>query len=111
MAFSVPKRGNQEHENEDAFWPPPCLLWTYNESGFRCAVADGATTAAFSGEWAQQLVRAFGEGQVSTYVILGMGEDPQVTVEGCRRAIDLGVYPFIVPLRPTAGSLMALVAT
>jgi hypothetical protein len=49
----------------------------------------------------------FGEGQVSTYVILGMGEDPDVTVEGCLRAVDLGVYPFIVPLRPVPGSLMA----
>ncbi len=48
----------------------------------------------------------FGEGQVSTYVILGMGEDPDVTVEGCRRAIDIGVYPFVVPLRPIAGSLL-----
>jgi hypothetical protein len=35
-----------------------------------------------------------------------MGEDPDVTVEGCRRAIDIGVYPFIVPLRPIAGSLL-----
>ena len=51
--------------------------------------------------------RAFGEGQVSTYVILGMGEDPELTVEGCRRAVDMGVYPFVVPLRPVAGSLMA----
>jgi hypothetical protein len=25
-------------------------------------------------------------------VILGMGEDPELTVEGCRRAIDIGVY-------------------
>ena len=49
---------------------------------------------------------AFGEGQVTTYVILGMGEDPDLTVEGCRRAIDIGVYPFVVPLRPTVGSLM-----
>jgi radical SAM protein (TIGR04043 family) len=55
----------------------------------------------------QRAVRAFGEGQVSTYVILGMGEDPGLVVEGCRRAIDIGVYPFIVPLRPTVGSLMA----
>jgi hypothetical protein len=39
-------------------------------------------------------------------VILGMGEDPALTVEGCRRAIDLGVYPFVVPLRPVPGSLM-----
>ena len=52
-------------------------------------------------------VKRFGEGQVSTYVILGMGEDPDVTLAGIRRAIDIGVYPFIVPLRPVPGSLMA----
>jgi radical SAM protein (TIGR04043 family) len=51
-------------------------------------------------------VEVFGKGQISTYVILGMGEDPALTVEGCRRAIDLGVYPFVVPLRPVPGSLM-----
>jgi radical SAM protein (TIGR04043 family) len=54
----------------------------------------------------ERAVAAFGAGQVSTYVILGMGEDPARTVEGCRRAIDMGVYPFVVPLRPTMGSLM-----
>lgn len=51
-------------------------------------------------------VELFGRGQVSTYVILGMGEDPEVTVAGCRRAVDMGVYPFVVPLRPVPGSLM-----
>jgi radical SAM protein (TIGR04043 family) len=54
----------------------------------------------------ERAVALFGVGQVSTYVILGMGEDPQLTVDGCKRAIDLGVYPFVVPLRPIAGSLM-----
>jgi biotin synthase-related radical SAM superfamily protein len=54
----------------------------------------------------ERAVARFGEGQVSTYVILGMGEDPDVTVEGCRRAIEVGVYPFVVPLRPIAGSLL-----
>ena len=54
----------------------------------------------------ERAVARFGEGQVSTYVILGMGEDPDVTVEGCRRAIEIGVYPFVVPLRPIAGSLL-----
>ncbi len=34
----------------------------------------------------ERAVAAFGEGQVSTYVILGMGEDPDLIVEGCRRA-------------------------
>ena len=60
---------------------------------------------AYFGAW-ERAVEAFGAGQVSTYVILGMGEDQQVTVDGCKRAIDLGVYPFIVPLRPVPGSLM-----
>jgi radical SAM protein (TIGR04043 family) len=55
----------------------------------------------------ERAVEVFGEGQVSTYVILGMGEDPEVTIRGCERAIDMGVYPFVVPLRPVAGSLMA----
>ncbi len=55
----------------------------------------------------ERAVEVFGAGQVTTYVILGMGEDPDVTIEGCRRAIDIGVYPFVVPLRPVAGSLMA----
>ncbi len=58
----------------------------------------------------ERAVEIFGKGQVTTYVILGMGEDPDVTIEGCRRAIDIGVYPFVVPLRPVAGSLMADVA-
>jgi len=54
----------------------------------------------------ERAVSLFGEGQVSTYVILGLGEDVELTVAGCRRAIDMGVYPFVVPLRPVAGSLL-----
>lgn len=54
----------------------------------------------------ERAVSLFGQGQVSTYVILGMGEDVELTVAGCQRAIDMGVYPFVVPLRPVAGSLM-----
>lgn len=60
---------------------------------------------AYFAAW-ERAVAAFGAGQVSTYVILGMGEDEKLTVDGCKRAIDLGVYPFVVPLRPVPGSLM-----
>ena len=42
----------------------------------------------------------FGRGRVTTYVILGMGERRELIEEGCRRAIEMGVYPFVVPLRP-----------
>jgi radical SAM protein (TIGR04043 family) len=60
---------------------------------------------AYFSAW-ERAVAAFGPGQVSTYVILGMGEDEKTTIDGCKRAIDMGVYPFIVPLRPVPGSLM-----
>ena len=71
-------------------------------------IAPGKARTGIEGYFAawERAVARFGEGQVSTYVILGMGEDPDVTVEGCRRAIDMGVYPFVVPLRPIAGSLL-----
>ena len=58
----------------------------------------------------ERAVEVFGRGAVSTYVILGMGERPGYTEEGCRRAIEMGVYPFVVPLRPVPGTLMADVA-
>ena len=73
----------------------------------RVAPAKARTGIARYFEAWERAVALFGRGQVTTYVIIGMGEDPDVVVEGCRRAIDAGVYPFVVPLRPVAGSLMA----
>jgi radical SAM protein (TIGR04043 family) len=55
----------------------------------------------------ERAVEVFGRGRVTTYVILGMGERRELIEEGCARAIDLGVYPFVVPLRPVPGTLMA----
>ena len=72
----------------------------------RIAPAKGRTgVEGYFRAW-ERAVEVFGRGQVSTYVILGMGEDPEVTVEGCERAVEMGVYPFVVPLRPSPGSLM-----
>jgi radical SAM protein (TIGR04043 family) len=55
----------------------------------------------------ERAVEVFGRGRVTTYVILGMGERRELIEEGCRRAIEMGVYPFVVPLRPVPGTLMA----
>jgi radical SAM protein (TIGR04043 family) len=55
----------------------------------------------------ERAVQVFGRGRVTTYVILGMGERRELIEEGCRRAIELGVYPFVVPLRPVPGTLLA----
>ena len=52
-------------------------------------------------------MRVFGRGQVSTYFILGLGESAESVMEGCRAAIGRGVYPFVVPLRPSPGSIVA----
>ena len=52
-------------------------------------------------------VDVFGRGQVSTYFILGLGEGPESVMEGCRAAIERGIYPFVVPLRPAPGSIVA----
>jgi radical SAM protein (TIGR04043 family) len=54
--------------------------------------------------WAEA-VRVFGWNQVSTYILIGLGEDPDELVSGCEELIDMGVYPFVVPYRPLAGTL------
>jgi len=52
-------------------------------------------------------VDVFGQGQVSTYFILGLGETKETVLAGCKAAIERGVYPFVVPLRPAPGSILA----
>ncbi len=64
----LPKAGNRLDEYEDAFWPTRSA--TREARVIRCAVADGATEASFSGLWARMLVRAFGRGQIRPEGIL-----------------------------------------
>jgi radical SAM protein (TIGR04043 family) len=53
----------------------------------------------------REAVRVFGRNQVSTYLLVGLGEDPDELVDGCRELVEMGVYPFVVPFRPLAGTL------
>lgn len=53
--FWAPKRGNEDSEYEDAFWPRKSI--EHRARRFQCAVADGATETSYSGIWAKQLVR------------------------------------------------------
>jgi radical SAM protein (TIGR04043 family) len=50
-------------------------------------------------------VEVFGANRVSTYLLVGLGEDADELVAGAARLIDRGVYPFVVPYRPLVGSL------
>lgn len=53
----------------------------------------------------REAVRVFGHNQVSTYLLVGLGEDPDELVASAVELIDMGVYPFVVPFRPLEGTL------
>ena len=59
--------------------------------------------------WAawREAVRVFGRNRVSTYLLVGLGEDPDELVAGAAELAEAGVYPFVVPYRPLAGTLAA----
>lgn len=65
-----------------------------------CAI--GQSLAAF-----EAAVRVFGRGQVSTYLIAGLGDSAESLLAASRRLIALGVYPFVVPFVPISGTPLA----
>ncbi len=52
-------------------------------------------------------VQIFGRGQVSTYLLAGLGDRAETLVEMCDRLIQIGVYPFVVPFVPITGTPLA----
>jgi len=61
--------------------------------------------ARYEEAW-NEAVLVFGRNRVSTYLLIGLGEDPDELVAGARRLIAMGVYPFVVPYRPRVGGLV-----
>jgi radical SAM protein (TIGR04043 family) len=49
-------------------------------------------------------VRVFGRGQVSTYILAGLGDTREAILEICEKLLALGVYPFVVPFVPISGT-------
>ncbi len=49
-------------------------------------------------------VEVFGRGQVSTYILAGLGDPPEAIVEVSGELARLGVYPFVVPFVPIGGT-------
>ena len=52
-------------------------------------------------------VKVFGRGQVSTYLLAGLGDSLKALVEMSDRLIQIGVYPFVVPFVPITGTPLA----
>lgn len=49
-------------------------------------------------------VRVFGRGQVSTYILAGLGDSREDILAMCETLLALGVYPFVVPFVPISGT-------
>ncbi len=52
-------------------------------------------------------VKVFGRGQVSTYLLAGLGDSLETLVETSDCLIQLGVYPFVVPFVPITDTPLA----
>ncbi|MDQ7969059.1 MAG: MSMEG_0568 family radical SAM protein [Oxalicibacterium faecigallinarum] len=52
----------------------------------------------------EKAVDVFGRGQVSTYILAGLGDTPEAILQTCEKLIAVGVYPFVVPFVPIAGT-------
>ncbi len=49
-------------------------------------------------------VKVFGRGQVSTYLLAGLGDSLETLIDISDRLIQTGVYPFVVPFVPISGT-------
>ena len=52
-------------------------------------------------------VQVFGWGQVSSYLLAGLGDSLETLVDASKRLIALGVYPFVVPFVPITNTPLA----
>jgi radical SAM protein (TIGR04043 family) len=52
----------------------------------------------------EQAVTVFGRGQVSTYLLAGLGDSAETLIHCSEKLIALGVYPFVVPFVPISGT-------
>jgi radical SAM protein (TIGR04043 family) len=53
-----------------------------------------------------EAVRVFGRGQVSTYILAGLGDTREEILDMCERLVRAGVYPFVVPFVPISGTAL-----
>jgi len=52
----------------------------------------------------REAVAVFGRGQVSTYILAGLGDSKDAILDTCDELIGIGVYPFVVPFVPISGT-------
>ncbi len=75
----------------------------------RARIMPGKATVSI-GRYLQAFAAAvpvFGRGQVSTYILAGLGDTPRAILDMCETLVAIGVYPFVVPFVPISGTPLA----
>lgn len=72
----------------------------------REAIMPGKATVPLSRYFSayKAAVNVFGPGNVSTYILAGLGDSEEEIIVMSEKLIELGVYPFVVPFVPVAGT-------
>jgi radical SAM protein (TIGR04043 family) len=66
-------------------------------------ICPGKKFSSYEPAW-KHAVELFGDNQVSSYVLVGLGEDPQSMIGGIEFMVQRGIIPYIVPFRPLTGT-------
>lgn len=72
----------------------------------RRQILPGKAEVPMSRYWSafEAAVAVFGRGQVSTYLLAGLGDSIETLLATSDRLLELGVYPFVVPFVPISGT-------
>lgn len=72
----------------------------------RREILPGKAEVPMSRYWSafEAAVEVFGHGQVSTYLLAGLGDSAELLLSTSERLLAMGVYPFVVPFVPISGT-------
>ncbi|MGG7565484.1 MSMEG_0568 family radical SAM protein [Rhodovulum sp. DZ06] len=72
----------------------------------RAEIMPGKASVPLSKYWDsfEAAVEVFGRGQVSTYILAGLGDTEEAILRTAERLCAIGVYPFVVPFVPISGT-------
>ncbi|MHA1907325.1 MAG: radical SAM protein [Candidatus Thorarchaeota archaeon] len=65
-----------------------------------------ASLDKYQAAW-ERALQFFDKGDVSTFVLYGLGEDEEITLQHCQSIASKGVLPIVTPVRPAPGSQLA----
>jgi radical SAM protein (TIGR04043 family) len=113
-AVDLPIQGQCEPPDEDE-WFPRMRAAGIDSLGMHLeAVTDDVRARVMPGKAQVPLRRyfeafaaavpVFGRGQVSTYILAGLGDTKEAILATCEKLVGLGVYPFVVPFVPISGT-------